>query len=108
MLTWKIDFFCLKKNSQPTLSEALCPCLGAVRCFVQRRERIYAFPTRSLGKNRPAGQECPVYCIFDTSERKLCNWLMDRLVFEGILRYFYDVLAVEAPSPSPLPHGGER
>jgi len=33
---------------------------------------------------------------------------MDRLVFEDILRYFYDVLAVEAPSPSPFPHGGER
>ena len=34
-------------------------------------------------------------------EGKFRKLLMDCLVFEDILRYFYHVLAVEASSPSP-------
>jgi len=36
----------------------------AVRCFIHRRERIYAFPTRGLSENAAARQECPAYRVF--------------------------------------------
>jgi len=35
----------------------------AVRRFIRRRERIYAFPTRGLSENAAAGQECPAYRV---------------------------------------------
>ena len=46
--------------------------MGQLGVSVQRRERIYAFPTGSLGENAAAGQvgidsyrECPAYQIFE-------------------------------------------
>ena len=48
------------------------PTYGQSGVSVQRRERVYAFPTGSLGENAAAGQvgidsfrECPAYRIFE-------------------------------------------
>ena len=56
---------------------------------------------RQLCDNAASGQvgidsyrECPAHRILDTSEHKFRKLLMDCLVFENILRYFYHVVAV--------------